>query len=151
MPEAMSDFVLCPKCSALAFWSMYRQCFSCGHCYHHWSREEASPTDLLVVAQGRITELERILTSLDCRYSGGGLAELSGSHCPPGNPCDRCIAERRIRSHSTCLWVMCPDEAGTDGWYPACRQEPWIFPENHTPWTNGMRFCPFCGNPLEGL
>ena len=47
-------------------------------------------------AEARVAELESRLSSLDCRYAGGGVAEVSGSHCPADIPCDRCMAERRV-------------------------------------------------------
>ena len=46
--------------------------------------------------KARVADLEARLSSLDCRYAGGGIGEVSGSHCPADNPCDRCVAERRI-------------------------------------------------------
>lgn len=30
----------------------------------------------------------------DCQQTGGDYADVSGSHCPPGDPCYRCRAER---------------------------------------------------------
>ena len=50
----------------------------------------------LISARARVADLESRLSSLDCRYAGAGVAEVSGSHCPADNPCDRCAAERRV-------------------------------------------------------
>ena len=46
-------------------------------------------------AKDQIQALRAQIESLDCRLVGR-VAELSGSHCPADNPCDRCVAERRI-------------------------------------------------------
>jgi len=43
----------------------------------------------------RIAEQDRHISSLDCRFAGH-FAELSGKHCPPGQPCDRCEAEAMV-------------------------------------------------------
>ena len=43
----------------------------------------------------RIAELERRVSSLDCRYAGKW-AETSGCHCPLDAPCARCASDRRI-------------------------------------------------------
>ena len=44
-------------------------------------------------AETRVAELERHRTKLDCRFVGR-YAETSGSHCPDGEPCQRCELER---------------------------------------------------------
>lgn len=45
-------------------------------------------------AEHRERVAQRALSSADCQYAGR-VAEMSGSHCPLGEPCDRCAAERR--------------------------------------------------------
>jgi len=45
----------------------------------------------------RVRSLEAQVTGFDCRFAGKW-AEMGGSHCPPGKPCQRCeldAAERR--------------------------------------------------------
>jgi hypothetical protein len=47
---------------------------------------------------------------------------------------------------TTCVWEL----AGYlewEVWSSACGHE-WTFEEG-TPYENGMKFCPFCGHPLE--
>ena len=44
-------------------------------------------------AGARVAELEQHRTKLDCRFVGR-YAEMSGSHCPSGEPCQRCELER---------------------------------------------------------
>ena len=44
-------------------------------------------------AEARVAELEQHRTKLDCRFVGR-YAEMSGSHCPSGEPCQRCELER---------------------------------------------------------
>ena len=47
----------------------------------------------------RAERAERVLIpSLDCRYTGAGIADISGSHCPIEAPCQRCDLEREIRA-----------------------------------------------------
>lgn len=48
--------------------------------------------DNLVAAEARCHDLERQRTEYDCRFVGR-YAEMSGSHCPFGNPCQRCRLE----------------------------------------------------------
>jgi len=42
--------------------------------------------------------LRRHRCELDCRYTMGGVADISGSHCPHDDPCQRCCYERRIKA-----------------------------------------------------
>ena len=42
------------------------------------------------------------LSSADCRYAGR-VVEMGGSHCPIGEPCDRCAADRRERELEAAL------------------------------------------------
>lgn len=51
-------------------------------------------TDCPAALHEHIAEQNRHIASLDCRFAGH-FAELSGKHCPPGQPCDRCEAEAR--------------------------------------------------------
>ena len=51
-------------------------------------------SDCPIALRERIAEQDRHITSLDCRFAGH-VAELSGKHCPPGQPCERCEAESR--------------------------------------------------------
>jgi hypothetical protein len=44
----------------------------------------------------RLRRTAAILPTLDCRYTGAGIAEMSGSHCPTESPCQRCKLERTI-------------------------------------------------------
>ena len=46
----------------------------------------------LLAAEARCHDLERQRTEYDCRFVGR-YAEMSGSHCPPGGPCQRCQLE----------------------------------------------------------
>lgn len=49
-------------------------------------------------AEARARDLERQRTEADCRFAGR-YAEMSGSHCPIGDPCQRCqlaAAEARV-------------------------------------------------------
>ena len=50
-------------------------------------------------AKDQIQALRAQIAALDCRLVGR-VADLSGSHCPADNPCDRCVAERRIEELS---------------------------------------------------
>ena len=50
-------------------------------------------------AKDQIQALRAQISALDCRLVGR-VADLSGSHCPADNPCDRCVAERRIEELS---------------------------------------------------
>lgn len=43
-----------------------------------------------------LLEARRITTTLDCRYTLGDVADISGSHCPLDKPCERCRNEREI-------------------------------------------------------
>jgi hypothetical protein len=52
-------------------------------------------SDCPIALRERIAEQDRHIASLDCRFAGH-VAELSGKHCPPGQPCDRCEAEARV-------------------------------------------------------
>ena len=62
----------------------------------------SDPTQLaLIDACKRIAELEAerdrvagLVRSLDCRHTGRGFADMSGSHCPTDKPCQRCDLER---------------------------------------------------------
>lgn len=45
-------------------------------------------------ASAQLATTRRTLSALDCRYTGGGVADVSGSHCPLGAPCERCAGER---------------------------------------------------------
>ena len=52
----------------------------------------------LAAAEARARALERRRTEADCRFAGR-YAEMSGSHCPIGDPCQRCqleAAEARV-------------------------------------------------------
>jgi hypothetical protein len=44
----------------------------------------------------RLRRTAAILPTLDCRYTGTGVAEMSGSHCPVDSPCRRCEMEKTI-------------------------------------------------------
>lgn len=55
-----------------------------------------------IAQSARIRELERRIESMDCRYVGR-FAEISGSHCPLDEPCDRCQAERKLASYESYL------------------------------------------------
>ncbi len=58
-----------------------------------------------VAAEARCHDLERQRTEHDCRFVGQ-YAEMSGSHCPPGEPCQRCeleAAEARVRELEAAL------------------------------------------------
>lgn len=44
-------------------------------------------------ARSQLAATRRTLSALDCRYTGAGVADVSGSHCPPGAPCERCQRE----------------------------------------------------------
>jgi len=65
--------------------------------------------DLQWVRECRRVELDRYrrkVSGLDCRETGAGLADFSGSHCPPGDPCDRCkheAEEERLRGDVKCM------------------------------------------------
>ena len=61
-------------------------------------------------AEARVAELESRLSSLDCRYAGGGVAEVSGSHCPADIPCDRCMAEHRVAELEAMLNAALDDD-----------------------------------------
>lgn len=59
-------------------------------------------SDELAAAQAEIAQLKadnyRLRGSrsdMDCRYTNGNVADLSGTHCDD-RPCDRCRYERRI-------------------------------------------------------
>jgi chromosome segregation ATPase len=51
-------------------------------------------TELLRASNAEVERLRRHRTELDCRYTMGDVADLSGSHCPPDEPCLRCKVER---------------------------------------------------------
>ena len=48
----------------------------------------------LAVLRAENERLHARLSALDCRYAGGGLADMTGSHCPIERPCQRCANER---------------------------------------------------------
>ena len=61
------------------------------------SRPEGWYTDVASL-QAEVMRLRRARCELDCRYTMGDVADLSGSHCPHDNPCQRCYYERRIEA-----------------------------------------------------
>lgn len=42
---------------------------------------------------GELEDVRRSRITMDCRYTMGRVADFSGSHCPPGDPCQRCRLE----------------------------------------------------------
>ena len=64
----------------------------------------------LATLPARVADLESRLSSLDCRYAGGGVAEVSGSHCPADIPCDRCMAEHRVAELEAMLNAALDDD-----------------------------------------
>lgn len=66
--------------------------------------------DKRIALEARVAELESRLSSLDCRYAGGGVAEVSGSHCPADIPCDRCMAEHRVAELEAMLNAALDDD-----------------------------------------
>lgn len=78
-------------------WPEGVECPACVHAERDALRGMSSEFGAaLIAARARVAELETRLSSLDCRYAGGGVAEVSGSHCPADIPCDRCMAEHRV-------------------------------------------------------
>jgi hypothetical protein len=67
-----------------------------------WQRGAEIAQEKLAAAEARCAELERHRTKLDCRYVGR-YAEMSGSHCPPGDPCERCAAQARADRYEAAL------------------------------------------------
>ena len=61
-------------------------------------------------AEARVADLEARLSSLDCRYAGAGIGEVSGSHCPADIPCDRCMAEHRVAELEAMLNAALDDD-----------------------------------------
>lgn len=62
------------------------------------SQNNAHSWDIIVKERNELrAEIERLRrhrTELDCRYTMGDVADLSGSHCSPDEPCLRCKVER---------------------------------------------------------
>lgn len=74
-------------------------CCRCGNSVVCWPDTTSVPpqewgADCPAALRERIAEQDRHISSLDCRFAGH-VAELSGKHCPPGQPCERCEAEAR--------------------------------------------------------
>ena len=58
---------------------------------------QASAQEIIDVLEGFVMSLKRQRTGFDCRYTLGTVADTSGSHCPPNDPCQRCLLERAER------------------------------------------------------
>ena len=75
---------------------------------------EARWQERLAASEARCHDLERQRTEADCRFVGR-YAEMSGSHCPWGSPCQRCqleAADARVRALEgalTTIRLMCAD------------------------------------------
>ncbi len=71
----------------------FEELLGCGDTYADGAFETGlARLRALLAAEARVASLERQRSEHDCRFVGK-YAEMSGSHCPPGNPCQRCQLE----------------------------------------------------------
>lgn len=65
---------------------------------HNQLKEAASELDILEekvrVLQNKLSAYRKWRVMHDCRYTAGDVADTSGVHCPPDNPCERHYWER---------------------------------------------------------
>ncbi len=62
----------------------------------------------LAAKDQEIAELRKWRTEQDCRYTMGRVADISGAHCPLGDPCERCAKDAEIARLTKAMRYILP-------------------------------------------